>query len=111
MVLEFPDDLAAATLDRQYLLGDDLLVAPVFTDDGTVDYYVPDGTWTNILTGDRVTGPRWVRETARPPHTAAAGAPRLGHPAGRPRPAPGLDWRTTSNCGSMPSPTEPNARW
>ncbi|MFF7815685.1 alpha-xylosidase [Streptomyces sp. NPDC007945] len=62
MVLEFPEDPAAATLDRQYMLGDDLLVAPVFTDDGTVDYYVPEGTWTNVLTGVRVTGPRWVRE-------------------------------------------------
>ncbi|MET9697273.1 alpha-xylosidase [Streptomyces sp. NPDC006529] len=62
MVLEFPDDPAAATLDRQYMLGDDLLVAPVFTDDGTVEYYVPEGTWTNVLTGDRITGPRWVRE-------------------------------------------------
>ncbi|MFC1406289.1 MULTISPECIES: alpha-xylosidase [Streptacidiphilus] len=63
MVLEFPDDPAAATLDRQYLLGDDLLVAPVFSEDGTVQYYVPQGTWTNVLTGDQVTGPRWVRET------------------------------------------------
>ncbi|MFE9017175.1 alpha-xylosidase [Streptomyces sp. NPDC007808] len=62
MVLEFPDDPAAATLDRQYMLGDDLLVAPVFTDDGTVEYYVPEGTWTNVLTGAQVTGPRWVRE-------------------------------------------------
>ncbi|MER5639158.1 alpha-xylosidase [Kitasatospora sp. NPDC002227] len=62
MVLEYPDDPAAATLDRQYLLGDDLLVAPVFTEDGTVDYYVPEGTWTNLLTGAQVTGPRWVRE-------------------------------------------------
>ncbi|HEY3480796.1 MAG TPA: TIM-barrel domain-containing protein, partial [Streptomyces sp.] len=63
MVLEFPDDPAAATLDRQYLLGDDLLVAPVFSEDGSVEFYVPEGTWTNILTGARVTGPRWVRET------------------------------------------------
>ncbi|MFD7337497.1 alpha-xylosidase [Streptomyces violascens] len=62
MVLEFPDDPAASTLDRQYMLGDDLLVAPVFTDEGTVEYYVPEGTWTNILTGDQVIGPRWVRE-------------------------------------------------
>ncbi|MER6186158.1 alpha-xylosidase [Streptomyces sp. NPDC001652] len=62
MVLEFPDDPAAATLDRQYMLGDDLLVAPVFTDDGTVEYYVPEGTWTNVLTGAQVTGPRWARE-------------------------------------------------
>ncbi|MFF9643027.1 alpha-xylosidase [Kitasatospora aureofaciens] len=62
MVLEFPDDPAAAALDRQYLLGDDLLVAPVFTEDGTVEYYVPEGAWTNFLTGAQVTGPRWVRE-------------------------------------------------
>ncbi|MFD7902397.1 alpha-xylosidase [Kitasatospora sp. NPDC059747] len=62
MVLEFPDDPAVGTLDRQYLLGDDLLVAPVFTEDGTVEYYVPEGAWTNVLTGDQVTGPRWVRE-------------------------------------------------
>lgn len=62
MVLEFPEDPAVATLDRQYMLGDDLLVAPVFTDDGTVEYYVPEGTWTNVLTGAQVAGPRWVRE-------------------------------------------------
>ncbi|MFC9243875.1 alpha-xylosidase [Streptomyces sp. NPDC057136] len=62
LVLEFPDDPTAATLDRQYMLGDDLLVAPVFTDDGTVEYYVPEGTWTNVLTGTQITGPRWARE-------------------------------------------------
>ena len=62
MVVEFPDDPACTHLDRQYLLGDDLLVAPVFTDDGTVDYYVPAGEWTHFLTGQRVSGPRWVRE-------------------------------------------------
>ncbi|MEV8099877.1 hypothetical protein [Kitasatospora sp. NPDC085879] len=49
-------------LDRQYLLGDDLLVAPVFTDDGTVEYYVPEGTWTNVLTGQQVVGPRWAKD-------------------------------------------------
>jgi alpha-D-xyloside xylohydrolase len=62
MVVEFPDDPACTHLDRQYLLGDDLLVAPVFTDDGTVDYYVPAGEWTHFLTGQRISGPRWVRE-------------------------------------------------
>ena len=62
MVLEFPDDPAAATVDTQYMLGPDLLVAPVFTADGDVDVYLPEGTWTSLLTGDQVTGPRWVRE-------------------------------------------------
>jgi alpha-D-xyloside xylohydrolase len=62
MVLEFPDDPGAATVDTQYMLGETLLVAPVFTADGDVDVYVPEGTWTSLLTGDRVVGPRWVRE-------------------------------------------------
>jgi alpha-D-xyloside xylohydrolase len=63
MLLEFPDDPACRTLDRQYMLGDDLLVAPVFDENGEVEYYVPAGTWTDILTGRQVTGPGWQRET------------------------------------------------
>ncbi|WP_255954867.1 alpha-xylosidase [Streptomyces odontomachi] len=62
MVLEFPDDPTCAHLDRQYMLGSDLLVAPVFSDDGEVTYYVPEGVWTQFVTGEQVTGPRWVRE-------------------------------------------------
>ncbi len=63
MMLEFPDDPACGTLDRQYMLGDSLLVAPVFSQDNMVDYYVPAGRWTNILDGKVAEGPRWVRET------------------------------------------------
>ena len=62
MLLEFPDDPACRTLDRQYMLGDDLLVAPVFSEDGEVEYYLPAGTWTHLLTGERLTGPGWRRE-------------------------------------------------
>ncbi|MER5555826.1 alpha-xylosidase [Streptomyces sp. NPDC002793] len=63
MLAEFPGDPASRTLDRQYMLGPDLLVAPVFTEDGAVEYYVPEGTWTSLLTGERVTGPAWRHET------------------------------------------------
>ena len=62
MLLEFPDDPACDYLDRQYMLGDALLVAPVFSPDGLVDYYLPAGRWTNFLTGEVVEGGRWVRE-------------------------------------------------
>ncbi len=62
MTLEFPDDPGCDGLDRQYMLGDALLVAPVFSDD-VVDYYVPAGRWTNLLSGAIVEGPRWVRES------------------------------------------------
>jgi alpha-D-xyloside xylohydrolase len=62
MLLAFPDDPGCDTLDRQYMLGDSLLVAPVFTPDGWVDYYLPAGTWTHFLSGAVVQGGRWVRE-------------------------------------------------
>ncbi len=63
MMLEFPHDPACDYLDLQYMLGDSLLVAPVFSHDGSVSYYVPEGRWTNLLNGSVVEGPRWVRET------------------------------------------------
>ncbi|MFJ6217346.1 alpha-xylosidase [Streptomyces sp. NPDC092296] len=62
MVVEFPDDPGCAQLDRQYMLGPDLLVAPVLDESGEVEYYVPDGTWTHLLSGATVTGPGWRRE-------------------------------------------------
>jgi alpha-D-xyloside xylohydrolase len=62
MVLEFPDDPGAAYLDRQYMLGSDILVAPVFTESGEVEFYLPAGTWTQLLTGEKVEGGGWRRE-------------------------------------------------
>jgi alpha-D-xyloside xylohydrolase len=62
MVLEFPDDPACSHLDRQYMLGRDLLVAPVFDDDGEVTFYLPGGCWTHLLSGDVVEGGRWLTE-------------------------------------------------
>jgi alpha-D-xyloside xylohydrolase len=63
MVLEFPQDRGAVAVDTQYMLGDALLVAPVFSPDGVVEYYVPPGTWTHLETGVQVAGPGWFRET------------------------------------------------
>lgn len=83
MVLEFPDDPAAATLDRQYMLGPDILVAPVMSAGGRVDFYLPSGTWSHLLTGAEVIGGRWLSEVhdllslplyARPGSVVAVGA-------------------------------------
>ncbi|MGC4806043.1 alpha-xylosidase [Micromonospora sp. DT233] len=62
MIVEFPDDPASAYLDRQYMLGPDVLVAPVFSADGEVTFWVPAGTWTHLVTGRQLTGPAWVTE-------------------------------------------------
>lgn len=63
MMLEFPDDPACDTLDRQYMMGESLLVAPVFHADSHVDYYLPDGQWTSLLDGRKVQGGHWQKET------------------------------------------------
>lgn len=62
MVLEFEGDPACGYLDKQYMFGDSLLVAPIFNPEGMAEYYLPEGNWTNYLTGEEVKGGRWVRE-------------------------------------------------
>lgn len=62
MFLEFPGDRTCETLDRQYMLGDSLLVAPVFKESGEVEYYLPEGTWYNLLTEAQAEGCRWHKE-------------------------------------------------
>jgi alpha-D-xyloside xylohydrolase len=62
MLLEFPQDPAAEVLDRQYMLGDSILVAPVFSEQGDVSYFLPEGKWTHLLTGEAVAGGKWRKE-------------------------------------------------
>lgn len=62
MFVEFPEDRACEPLDKQYMLGDSLLVAPIFKESGEVEYYLPEGTWYNLLTGKKVQGGRWQKE-------------------------------------------------
>jgi alpha-D-xyloside xylohydrolase len=62
MILEFPGDPAVGHLDRQYMLGPDLLVAPVFSATGEVTFYLPAGEWTDLLSGEVVTGGGWRTE-------------------------------------------------
>lgn len=63
MVLEFPDEPGMKDLDMQYMLGESLLVAPVFREDGYAEYYLPEGIWTHLLTGKEREGGRWYGET------------------------------------------------
>lgn len=63
MILDFPEDRACDTLDRQYMFGDSLLVAPIFKESGEVQYYLPEGTWYNLITGVEVIGGKWQKET------------------------------------------------
>jgi len=62
MFIEFPNDPACAYLDRQYMLGPDLLVAPVFSESGEVTYYLPEGEWTSLISGETAKGGCWKTE-------------------------------------------------
>ncbi|MGN8647432.1 alpha-xylosidase [Gracilibacillus sp. HCP3S3_G5_1] len=62
MLLEFPDDPLCETLDRQYMLGDSILVAPIFNEEGIGSFYLPKGKWTHFLTGEVVEGGTWIKE-------------------------------------------------
>ena len=62
MVLEFPEDRNCHHLATQYFLGDSLLVAPIFNEEGMAEYYLPEGHWTNLLTGEESVGGKWYKE-------------------------------------------------
>lgn len=62
MVLEFTDDPTCGYTDRQYMLGDSILVSPIFNDRGEAQYYLPEGKWTNFISGKVYEGGRWVDE-------------------------------------------------
>jgi alpha-D-xyloside xylohydrolase len=57
MVLEF-DDPACRFLDMQYMLGESLMVAPVFNDRGVVSCYLPEGKWMDWFSGKTYEGGR-----------------------------------------------------
>ena len=63
MILEFPEDRACDCLDLQYMFGPSLLVSPIFKESGEVSYYLPKGTWTNLITGEKKEGGTWIKET------------------------------------------------
>lgn len=62
MVVDY-NDPACLTLDKQYMFGDNLLVAPICNERGDGEFYLPDvGKWTDILNGKVYEGGRFYRE-------------------------------------------------
>ncbi|MDD3243142.1 MAG: glycoside hydrolase family 31 protein [Eubacteriales bacterium] len=63
MLLEFQSDRCARQVSTQYMLGSSLLVAPVF-DQQIQEIYLPEGSWADLATGERVQGGRWIQVDA-----------------------------------------------
>jgi alpha-D-xyloside xylohydrolase len=64
--LHHEDDPTCWHIDDAYYLGDDLLVAPVMNPQGTRDVYLPESSWVDLWTGDRLEGPRWLKDVGVP---------------------------------------------
>ncbi|WP_167957255.1 alpha-xylosidase [Anaerosporobacter faecicola] len=63
MIIAFSNDTACKYLDTQYMLGDNLLIAPVMNEAGIAEFYVPEGTWYDIVTNDVYEGGRYYTRT------------------------------------------------
>jgi sulfoquinovosidase len=58
LYLSYPGDSRAATQDQEWMLGDDVLVAPVVQQGATSrDVYFPRGCWRDPVSRRRMTGP------------------------------------------------------
>ena len=55
MALQYQNDSNVYNLETQYMFGDALLVAPLFTDSASYkSVYLPAGNWLNMLTGEEI---------------------------------------------------------
>ncbi len=85
LFFEYPDDPTSWLVEDQYLLGADLLVAPLFDDTDSRRVYLPPGEWIDYQSGEAYEGARWheiaagdvpivllVRSGAVIPHIALA---------------------------------------
>ncbi|MEV0848112.1 TIM-barrel domain-containing protein [Streptomyces sp. NPDC049954] len=82
MFLDQPRRPDAHAADLQYLLGPDLLVAPLYAPGGRRQVWFPPGEWAHYATGEKVAGPQWREVALRLRHAplwvrCQAGAPVL----------------------------------
>jgi len=56
LVMDYPDDQRTWKLDDEYMVGPDVLVAPLFNTDTKREVYLPEGTWYCFWTGTAYEG-------------------------------------------------------
>jgi hypothetical protein len=57
---QYPDDREAARHIDEFLLGDEMLVAPILDPGNRRAVWLPRGVWTNLETNETVTGPKSI---------------------------------------------------
>jgi alpha-D-xyloside xylohydrolase len=56
LVMDFPEDKNVWSIDDQYMMGDNLLVAPLLNETQTRKVYFPKGEWYNFNTNEKYIG-------------------------------------------------------
>jgi alpha-D-xyloside xylohydrolase len=59
LVLDNPEDPECATVDDQWLIGDELLFAPMFAGEAERRVYLPEGKWGDYFGETTYTGGQW----------------------------------------------------
>ena len=65
LVMDYPEDATAWSVDDEYLFGASLLVAPLFTGQAKRSLYLPEGDWYDFWTHEKHVGGRAI-EVAKP---------------------------------------------
>lgn len=63
MIMGFNNDPVCKYLDQQYMLGNNLIIVPVMNEEGTVEFYVPEGNWQDITTDELYQGGKYYTKT------------------------------------------------
>lgn len=56
LVMDYPDDKKVGAISDQYMMGNSLLVAPLFEDSNRRKIYLPEGDWYNFNTNEKLVG-------------------------------------------------------
>lgn len=65
LMIEYPEDQRVYGIYDEYLFGDDLLVAPIIEEGAlTRKVYLPEGTWFNLWTKEKIQGPAFIEVPA-----------------------------------------------
>jgi alpha-D-xyloside xylohydrolase len=64
LVMDYPNDPKTWTLDDQYFVGDDLLVAPLIAGEQERMVYLPQGNWIDFWTAKEYTGGNTLQVSA-----------------------------------------------
>jgi alpha-glucosidase (family GH31 glycosyl hydrolase) len=62
---QFPDDAECAKHTDEFLLGDEMLIAPIYDGTNKRAVYLPQGVWTNLETNEAINGKKSVNVETR----------------------------------------------